>query len=124
MKAVYPTLSYTLFIVISLLVLSIILISVTGLIENMEKRYAYNQLNYAAEVVKDEILKIYATNSNGTIQLPLPRDVVGKRYTVEFYQNNLTVKVDVKGETIKADRLVNITATLSGKSYMPASIEM
>ena len=124
MKALYPPLSYALFIAISIAVLSLILISINGFVEGLEKNYAYKSLDYVAESIKNEILRMYSTGAECKFQLFLPEEIVRKKYMIELSQNNLTVSLSFKGENMEVKRFINITATLNGSSYIPASIEM
>jgi ABC-type lipoprotein release transport system permease subunit len=55
MKAVYPSLSYALFIVISIAALSVIMVVMNVFTDNIKRNYAYSQLNYVAEVIRDDI---------------------------------------------------------------------
>ena len=124
MKALYPPLSYTLFIVISIAALSVILVVVNVFSENIQKNYAYNQLNYVAEVIRQEVLKLYSTNGEGRFQLPIPKDIIGKQYLIELYQKNLKLSLEFRDKKLEVERLINVSASLSGKSFAPVSIEM
>jgi hypothetical protein len=124
MKALYPPLSYTLFIVISIAVLSVILVLMNTFTSGIQKNYAYSQLNYVAEVIRDDVLKLYSTNAEGRFQLSIPHDIIGKQYSIELNQENLTLSLVIKDEIIEVKRSINISAALSGRSYAPASIEL
>ncbi len=124
MKALYPPLSYALFIAISTVVLSLILVAINIFSENIQRDYAYNQLNYVAEVIRNEILKFYSTEAEGEIELSIPRSIIGKQYLIEFNQKNLKLSLEFKNEKIEVERFINISASFSGRSYVPASIEM
>jgi len=124
MKALYPPLSYTLFIVISIATLSVILLTVNLFSENIQRDFAYSQLNYVKEVVRQDILKLYSTNAEGKFQLSIPKNIIGKQYSIELDQKNLKLSLEFKNKRIEAEGFVNVSASLSGKSYVPASIEM
>ncbi len=124
MKALYPPLSYTLFIVISIAALSVILVTVNLFSENIQRDFAFNQLSYVTEVVRQDILKLYSTNAEGKFQLSIPKNIIGKQYSIELNQKNLKLSLEFKNERIEAESFVNVSASLSGRSYAPASIEM
>ncbi len=124
MKALYPPLSYTLFIVISIAALSIILIIVNTFSENIQRNYAYGQLNYIAEVIRQDILKLYSTNAEGRLELSIPKDIIGKQYLIELDQKNLKLSLEFKDERIEVERFINTSASLSGRFFAPVSIEM
>jgi len=124
MKALYPPLSYTLFIVIGLAALSVILVIVNIFSENIQRNYAYGQLNYVAEVIRQDILRLYSTNAEGRFKLAIPNDIIGKQYLIELNQKNLKLSLEFKEKRIEVEHLVNVTASLSGNSYAPVSIEM
>ncbi|NIO44535.1 MAG: hypothetical protein GTN36_03210 [Candidatus Aenigmarchaeota archaeon] len=124
MKALYPPLSYTLFIVISIVVLSIILVAVNTFSEDIQRNYARSQLNYVAEVIRQDILRLYSTDAEGRLQLPIPKDVIGKQYSIELNQKNLKLVLPFRGREIEVQRFINTSASLTGKSFAPISIEM
>ena len=124
MKAVYPPLSYALFIAISVVALSMILISMNLFTSNVQRNYARSQLDYVAELMRDDILELYSTNSNGTYQMPIPRDIAGKQYFIELQDKKVKLSLSIGDKTIETERLVNVSASLSGKSYAPVSVEM
>ena len=124
MKALYPPLSYTLFIVISITVLSVILVLMNTFTGGIQKNYAYSQLDYVAEVIRDDILKLYSTNAEGKFQLSIPKDIIGKQYLIELNQENLTLSLNINNEIIEVKRSIIISVTLSGRSYAPVSIEL
>jgi len=124
MKAFYPQLSYTFFIVISIVALAIILITVNMFTDSIQKNYAYGQLNYVAENMKNDILRLYSSNAEGRLELSAPKEIIGNQYTIEMNQKNLKLSLNFKDKKIEVQRFVNISASLSGKSYAPASIEM
>ncbi len=124
MKAQYPSISYTLFIVISIMALSMMIISINTFTDNVEKNYANAQLNYAAEVLRDDILKLYSTNAEGEFQIGIPDKIIGKQYSVEFDQDRVRLSLIVVEKLMTAERLLNIDASFSGKSYAPVTLEM
>ena len=124
MKALYPPLSYTLFIVISIAALSVILVVVNVFSENIQRDFARNQLTYVTEVIRQDILKLYSTNAEGKFGLPIPRTIIGKQYSIELDEKNLKLSLVFKNEKIEVEKLVNVSASLTGNSYAPASIEM
>ncbi len=124
MKALYPPLSYTLFIVIGIAALSVILVVVNIFSESIQRNYAYGQLNYVAEIIRQETLKLYSTNAEGRFQLEIPKDIIGKQYLIELNQKNLKLSLEFRDKRIEVERLVNVSASLSGRSYAPVSIEM
>ena len=124
MKALYPPLSYTLFIVISIAALSVILVVVNTFSEDVQRNYARSQLNYVAEVIRQDILRLYSTNAEGRLQLSIPKDIIGKQYSIELNQKILKLSLPFKDKKIEVERLINTSASLTGKSFAPISIEM
>jgi len=124
MKALYPPLSYTIFIVISIAALSVILVTVNTFSENIQRDYARSQLDYIAEVIRQDILRLYSTNAEGRLQLSIPKDITGKQYLIELNQKNLKLSLNIRDEILEVERFINTNASLSGKSYAPVSIEM
>lgn len=124
MRAFYPQLSYTIFIVISIVALSIIMVTVNIFTDSIQRNYAYSQLNYVAEVLRHNILRLYSTNAEGKFQVSIPRDIIGKQYVIELNQKNLKLSLNIGNKIIEVERLVNISASLSGRSFAPVSIEM
>ena len=124
MKALYPPLSYTLFIAISVAVLAVVMVVVNLFSEDIQRNFAYSQLNYIAEVIRNDILRLYSSNAEGNFQLNIPRDIIGKQYLIELDQNNLKLSLEFKREKLEVERLINVSATFSGSSFAPASIDM
>jgi hypothetical protein len=123
MKALYPTISYTLFIVISVAVLSILLISIRGFAEKSQNSYAQSQLDYAADILRNDILSFYNSNSSGRLQTSLPMYIIGKRYSVEISNDTITLSLESSGRIIRAQRRLEITAFMQGKAYAPVTVE-
>lgn len=124
MKGQYPSISYALFFVISVIVLSIVMLMMNSLTDSVQKNYARGQMNYIAESIRNDVLKLYSTNAQGKFEMSIPNYVVGKQYMIEFDQNKLRLTLDNRGNIIEVERYINITASLSGRSYSPASIEL
>jgi len=124
MKALYPPLSYALFIAIGVVALSMIMVVINTFTDGIQRNYAYNQLDYAAEVIKDDILKLYSTNAEGRIDVDAPTEIAGKQYMIELNQNNLTLSLYVGNKLLEVNRSINIDASLSGRSYAPVSVEI
>jgi hypothetical protein len=124
MKGLYPPLSYTLFIVISIAALSVILIMINTFSEDIQRNYARSQLNYVSENIRNDILKLYSTNAEGKFQLSVPKLIIEKQYLIELDQKTLKLSLDLTGGKIEVERFLNISATFSGSSFAPASIEM
>lgn len=124
MKALYPPLSYAIFIMLSLIALFAIMTLMNTFTDRVKTSYAYAQLDFVSESIRDEILELYSTNATGRFQLEIPRYIVGKQYIIEMDQNNLNLSLTVGNKKIESYRLVNISATMSGNSYSPASIEI
>jgi hypothetical protein len=124
MKALYPPLSYALFIAIGVVALSMIMVVINTFTDGIQRNYAYNQLDYTAEVIKDDILKLYSTNAEGRVDVDAPTEIAGKQYMIELNQNNLTLSLYVGNKLLEVNRSINIDASLSGRSYAPVSIEM
>lgn len=124
MKALYPPLSYTIFIVISIAVLSVILITINVFSEDIQRNYANSQLNYISEVTRNEVLRLYSTGAEGKFQLSIPRHIIGKQYLIELNQKNLKFSLQLKDRKLEIERSINISAFLSGSFYAPVSIEM
>jgi hypothetical protein len=123
MKALYPTISYTLFIVISVAVLSVLLISIRGFAEKTQSNYAQSQLEYAADILRNDMLSIYNSNSSGRLQTSMPEYITGKRYSVEIGNSTIELSLEANGRSIKATRRLDMAASMSGKSYAPITIE-
>jgi len=124
MKALYPPLSYALFIAIGIVALSMIMVFINNFTDGIQRNYAYNQLDYTADVIKDDILKLYSTNAEGRINVDAPTEIAGKQYMIELNQNNLTLSFYLGNKLLEVDRFINISASLSGRSYAPVSVEM
>jgi hypothetical protein len=124
MKALYPPLSYALFIAIGVVALSMIMVAINTFTDGIQRNYAYNQLDYTAEVIKDDILKLYSANAEGRIDVDAPTEIAGKQYMIELNQNNLTLSLYVGNKLLEVNRSINIDASLSGRSYAPVSVEM
>jgi hypothetical protein len=124
MKGEYPSLSYTLFTVISIVVLSLLMVWVSSFSENVQNSYAYNQLNYAADVVRNSVLDIYSTNAQASLPVPIPKYITGKQYAVELSNNTIKLSMNTGRRTIEVSRTLDISANLSGRSYAPISIEL
>ena len=130
MKAVYPTLSHSVLLLIGLVAMSLILFSIYSFISDLEKDMSYLDLNYIADSTKNKILEIYSLAnqssdySKGALQLSLPEKIGNRRYTITFYQNDLLVSVPLRSDIIEVSRQLKINATLSGTSYLPATLEM
>jgi len=124
MKALYPPLSYALFIAIGIIALSMIMVFINNFTDGIQRNYAYNQLDYTADVIKDDILKLYSTNAEGSIVVDAPTEIAGKQYMIELNQNNLTLSLYLGNRLLLVNRSINISASLSGRSYAPVSVEM
>jgi hypothetical protein len=124
MKALYPPLSYALFIAIGIAALSMIMVFINNFTDGIQRNYAYNQLEYTADVIKDDILKLYSTGAEGRIDVNAPTEIAGKQYTIELNQNNLTLSLFMGNRLLEVNRSINIDASLSGRSYAPVSVEM
>jgi len=124
MKALYPPLSYALFIAIGVVALSMIMVFINNFTDGIQRNYAYSQLDYTAEVIKDDILKLYSTNAEGRTDVDAPAEIAGKQYMIELNQNNLTLSLYVGSKLLEVNRSINIDASLSGRSYAPVAVEM
>ena len=124
MKALYPPLSYAIFLALSIAALIVIMTLISSFTDTIQKNYAYAQLNFVSEVIKDDILKMYATNATGRFQLEIPDEIAGKQYTIELNQNDLNLSLSIADKEIEAYRLINISASMSGRSSSPVSIEI
>jgi hypothetical protein len=123
MKALYPTISYTFFIVISVAVLSVLLISIRGFAEKTQTNYAQSQLNYAADIVRNDMLSLYNSNSSGRLQTSIPQYITGKRYSVEIYNGTIELSIEMFGSNVNAQRKLETTTLMEGKAYAPVTIE-
>ena len=123
MKALYPTISYTLFIVISVAALSVLLISIRGFAEGTQTTYAQSQLECAADIVRNDIMSIYSANSSGVVQSHLPAYIAGKRYSIEAENNIITVSMEMSGRQIRAARTIDASIQLQGREYAPISLD-
>ena len=124
MKALYPPLSYALFIAIGIAALSMIMIFINNFTNGIQRNYALNQLTYTADVIKDDILKLYSTGAEGRIEVDAPTQIAGRQYTIELNQNKLRLSLLLGDKLLEVNRSININAYLSGRSYAPLSIEM
>lgn len=124
MKGLYPPLSYAIFIALGIATLLAIMTLLNVFTSNVQKNYAYAQLDTLSETIRGEILKLYSTNAEGKFQLDLPTTIAGKQYIIELSQNDLNLSLVIGNEKIEAYRLVNISAAMSGSSSAPASIEI
>ena len=57
MKALYPPLSYAIFIALSVVALLAIMTFTSVFTDGVQKNYAYAQLDFISESIRDEILK-------------------------------------------------------------------
>jgi hypothetical protein len=124
MKAVYPSLSYALFTVISIISLSIVIIWVSSFSEGIQSNYANEQLNYAADIVRSAVLDMYATNASCILQVPMPRYIVGRQYSVELSGTNISLTLNRGSKTIQVNRSLDVNASMSGKSFAPVTISL
>ena len=124
MKALYPPLSYAIFTALSIAALLAIMTVLNVFTDNIQKNYARAQLDMTSEMIRNEILKLYSTNAEGKFKLEIPNDIAGRQYTIELSQKYLNLSITVRNEKIETYRFVNISATMSGESYAPASIEI
>ena len=126
MRGISPLLSHTILLAVGVAAITLILISVSNLSTDMEKISVTSQLNYIAELVKSEILRIYplVSQSNTTIkvQLTVPDRIGNNPYRIELYQNGLRVEIFLRNEMLEINKKVNISATLNGTSSLPASL--
>ena len=123
MKALYPTVSYTLFIVISVAALSVLLISVRGFAEQSQERYAKGQLECAADIVRNDIMSMYVSESSGLSKTELPTYITGKKYIVEAQNKTVTLTMDIMGRTVSVVRTLDINISLSGREYAPVFLD-
>jgi len=126
MKAISPILSHTILLAIGLAAITLILISISSFSADMERISVKSQLSYAAEFVKDEILRIYSladqSNTTNKVQLSLPERIGNKAYIIELYQNGLKVEMSLRNDLLEINKKINISATLNGTSSLPASL--
>lgn len=126
MKAISPILSHTILLAIGLAAITLILISISSFSADMEKMSVTSQLSYAAEFVKDEILRIYSlanqSDTTNKVQLSLPERIGNKPYIIELYQNGLKVEISLRNDLLEINKKINISATLNGTSSLPASL--
>jgi len=124
MKALYPPLSYALFIAIGVAALAMIMVFINNFTDGIQRNYAFSQLGYTADVIKDDILKLYSTGAEGRIVVDAPTEIAGKQYAIELSQNILTLSLYMGNKLLEVNRSINIDASLSGRSYAPVSVEM
>jgi hypothetical protein len=121
---VYPSLSYALFTVIGIVALSMLIIWINSYSEDVQSSYANEQLNYAADVMRNSILDAYALDANAVVSVPMPRYIVGRQYSIQFNESNLVLRLDIGKKVITVQRTLGINATFSGRSYAPATISV
>ncbi len=123
MKGVSPLLSYATMFVIGIFAASLILFSISNILNDLEKRSILSEMDYVIENIRKEILVLYFSNVNeGKVNLSIPTTIADKKYLIEFLPKRIRMKINFKGEILEKERKVNITANLSGISYPPASI--
>lgn len=123
MKALYPTISYTLFIAISVAALSVLLISVRSFAEETQTTYARGQLECAAEIVRNDVMSLYATESSGAITTGLPEYIVGRRYSIEADNRSITLSLEMSGRIIVAVRTLDANISMVGRGHASAFLE-
>jgi len=124
MKGVSPLLSYSTLLAVGFIAVALILFTVSDFADDIGKRFTKAQIDFVAESIKTDILKLYALGSEGKILLSVPENIGNKKYMIELIQNELMVKINFKNEIIEVKKQLKINATLNGSSYPPASIEM
>jgi hypothetical protein len=124
MKAVYPSLSYALFTVIGIVALSLLIIWINSYSEDVQGSYANEQLNYAADVMRNTVLDVYSLDANALVQVPMPKYIVGRQYSVLLNESKIVLRLDTGKKVIEVQRTLGINASLSGRSYAPATIQM
>jgi len=124
MKGVSPLLSYSTLLAVGFIAVALILFTVSDFADDIGKRFTKAQIDFVAESIKTDILKLYALRSEGKILLSVPENIGNKKYMIELNQNELKVSIGFKNEIIEVKKQVKINATLNGSSYPPASIEM
>jgi hypothetical protein len=121
---VYPSLSYALFTVIGIVALSMLIIWINSYSEDVQGSYANEQLNYAADVMRNNVLDMYSLNANSVVLVPIPRYIVGRQYSISLDNSSVTLRLDVGKRVIEVKREIGVNATLSGRSYAPATLQM
>ena len=121
---VYPSLSYALFTVIGIVALSMLIIWINSYSEDVQRSYANEQLNYAADVVRNTVLDMYSLNANSEVSVPIPRYIVGRQYSVFLENSSVTLRIEVGKKVIEVQREIGVNLTLSGRSYAPATLQM
>ena len=130
MKGVYPTLSHSILLLLSLIAMSLIIASISISLSRTETSLVSVELNFFADSVKNKILEAYSLanqSSNyteGKFQINLPEKIGNKKYSITLYQNILLVNTSVNNEPIEISRILSIDAELSGTSFMPVSIKV
>ena len=101
-----------------------IMVFINNFTDGIQRNYAFSQLGYTADVIKDDILKLYSTGAEGRIVVDAPTEIAGKQYAIELSQNILTLSLYMGNKLLEVNRSINIDASLSGRSYAPVSVEM
>jgi hypothetical protein len=128
MRGVYPTLSHSILLLLSLIAMSLIITSISISLSRTEKNLVTVEMNFFADSIKNKILEAYSLanqSSNyteGSFRINLPDRIGNKKYSITLYQNGLLVNTSVKNEPIAISRTFNIDAELSGSTFMPTSI--
>ena len=121
---VYPSLSYALFTVIGIVALSMLIIWINSYSEDVQSSYANEQLNYAVDIVRNTVLDMYSLDANSVVSVPMPKYIVGRQYSVSFNESSVTLRIDIGKKVIEVQRTIGVNATLSGRSYAPATLRM
>lgn len=137
MKGVSELLSHMTLIALGLIALSMILVSVSNLRINTRQQSIENNLNYLAETIADEILRLdsIAEQSNafpeinkimvlGKIELPISEKISNKRYLIELYNKTVRVSTYTGNGMIEVNRTVNTNAFLNETSNLQASLQL
>jgi hypothetical protein len=130
MRGIYPTLSHSILLLLSLIAMSLIIASISISLSRTEANLVLVELNFVADSVKNKILEAYSLanqSSNyttGLFQLNLPEKIGNKKYSITLYQNSLLVNTSVNNEPIEINRILPIDAELNGTYFLPVSIKV
>ncbi len=130
MKAVSPILSHSLLIAIGITASALILFTVSNLQADLEKRSAEAKLNFVTEFVKNQVIDLYLTSNQagtpngyvGNVSLNLPDEIINNKYKVKLQDRNISATVFIQNTPVTVSKPVNVNATFSGETYLPARL--
>lgn len=130
MKGVSQILSHSTFLVIGIIAMGMVVASVSDYLFDTEERLTRLELNYIANNIKSNLLKVYSlANSSseyvtGNFQIPVAEKLGNRKIYLEINETVLRMILNLENKEIEIIRDLNIDANLTGRTYLPASFDL